>query len=267
MITALLFLPSIMKVLGSFLPFHSVVWDSFVALTSYTNYLYYPTFEMLYVGGGLVGLPVFILTVLFVYEFSCMAVAMWGRTFDRLMGDKSRICQIMAFTALLVIFVYHAIYMPSLTASRFTVETNVPAEISISKAPAIFHDGDGSFQKYVIKEFFIRNNNDFEMVHAVPHQAPVMCLYDTRSGALQRYGGYYADETGHGFVDAPNWNNIIVAPQSEARYYLLGDMKLSEEYDEILLPRRSYWPPNKDCPALTDEDIADSTGTIIKISR
>jgi len=247
-----------------------------------TNYLIYPVLIIIVIVFGipfasptnlpgwyqaLAGIVALVTTPIIYYILICALIALWDDIFDRLCGSGSKICQRAILVILLIPFIYSAIYIPSLTASRFKVKKDVRSKISISADPKTFYDENGPFEKYILKEFIVRNDNDFEMKQSVPQSDGVMCLYDTKSGSLARYNGYYADEKGHGFVDPPNWNNVVVEPKSEARYYLLGDMTLSDRFDQILIPKDSYWPPNKDCSELTKGDIEAGIATGAEIIR
>lgn len=268
-IAFLFFLPSIMKFFGLSRQVNSVILNSFLALSDQINSIFYPTFLIIYMGGGLLlGLPTFLLTLFLVYKLACILVVVWEEIFDGMFGRRSRFLQIVVLVFLLAPFIYHAIYIPSLIASRFKVKANIPAEISISKDPKTFYDKNGSFQRYIVQEFIVRNDNDFQKTHEVPREVRGMCLYSTQTGAFSKLGGYYAHEDGHGFVDPGTWNTLIVGPKSEARYYLLGDMALSDEYDEILLSKDGSYISDKYCYNLTTEDIEKNQNIeIIKISK
>lgn len=263
-ITFLFFLPSIIKFSGLFKQSGSVVLNSFMALSGQINQVFIPAFEMLYVAGPLLGLPMYLFTLIFIYKFACVLVVAWEEIF----GKWSRSFQVVVLILLFAPFIYRAIYIPSLTASRFTVESDNPSEISISKDVKTFHDKNGSFQRYVVQEFIVRNDNDFQMTHEVPREVRGMCLYNTQTGTFGELGGYYAHKDGHGFVDPGTWNTLIIEPKSEARYYLLGDMTLSDKYDEILLSKDGAWISDKYCYDLTEGDIEENKSVeIIKISK
>jgi len=267
-VTLLFFLPSILQVLTLHSHPISVVLRSIIALSGQINYVFYPAFLVLYIGGPLIGLPLFFVTVYLIYKVACMLVIAWEKIFDHFFDDRSKLYQVVILVILLIPFIYSAIYIPSLIASRFTVEANTPLEISISKDVRTFYDENGPFDRYILKEFIVRNDNDFQMTHEVPRGIDGVCLYDTRTGTFGKLGGYYAHEDGHGFVDPGTWNTLILGPKSEARYYLLGDKALSDKYDEILLSRSGSWESGKYCDDLTRKDVdGNKSIDIIKISK
>lgn len=217
---------------------------------------------------ALAGIVALVAAPVIIYILICMMIAAWDDIFDRLCGRRSKLCQGAVLAVLLIPFVYSAIYVPSLTASRFRVEPDIPSEISISKDAKTFYDENGPFRKYILKEFIVRNDNDFQMTHEVPREIRGVCLYDTRTGIFDELGGYYAHEDGHGFVDPGTWNTLVLGPKSKAKYYLLGDMNLSDKFDEILLSKDGRSISGKYCHDLTKEDVDKNKGIeIIKIVK
>lgn len=211
-----------------------------------------------------------IATPIFWYIFASVVIGLWDR-FNKNLNRKVQFYLVIILVILFSPFIYKELIRPAIVSCSFSIEMNVPSEISIGSDYREYYDNNGSFDKYILQEFVLRNGSMLDTVYEVPRQAPEMCLYNTTSGSIVGYNGYYADKKGHGFVDPPYWNKIILAPKSEINYYLLGDMTLSDKFNEILIPKNSYWPPNnKDCSVLTKEDIeAGIAGgaEIIKVSK
>lgn len=195
-----------------------------------------------------------LVTPVFWYLVASAIIASWDKFRSNFSG-KTQFRLIATLVILLSPFMYKEIVRPAIVSSSFSIKMNTSSEISISHGYKEFHDENGIFRKYVLREFVLKNGSMLDTVYEIPRQAPVMCLYDTQSGAITRYGGYYADERGHGFVDPPTWNKIIFAPKSETKYYLLGDMISSDNFDEIVIPEKTVWSANKGCSDLTRADI------------
>ncbi|MFA6897489.1 MAG: hypothetical protein WCQ96_04365 [Patescibacteria group bacterium] len=267
-VTLLLFTPVVLQILKISLP------EQFVFINTYILSGGFLMIPMLFIYVSIFGIPfasptdlpgwylsaaalvALLATPLFWYVVVRAVISFWDNISAKLSG-RIKLCLIVILIILFYPFVYENIILPGVISRGFSVEAITPPEISIDNDKKRFYDENGSFEKYVVRDYLIRNDSNFETTHEVPRSAFAMCLYNTQSGAIINYTGYFADENGHGFVSGPNWNKIVLAPKSEVRFYLLGDMELSDDFDEILLSDSIVWGVNKyDCSKLTKKEIA-----------
>lgn len=211
----------------------------------------------------------YLVFILISYALSCLIVLGWDKIFSYF-GEKARIFKIIILIILLISILGLLILWPIVSYSFINVEKVT--------STAILKENISCGEKKVLQELTIKNNSIFPIDYELPDITT--CVYDSEGNlAPKGYSIFYGYKSGDFVRDVDKYhrNVVYIKPKEEIKIYLqrfgrglngvsmevcwepsAEDLKLLNEFDEILLISNVGFDNIDYCSKITEEDIVNA---------